>query len=67
MPCGAEVDAKNEGGMQCRVVGEERACTRREMETNVCTDRKHKKNQLYCLTELQQLKGGGEILRIFLG
>ena len=50
MPRGAEVDAKNEGGMQCRVVGEERTDTRREMETNVCTDRKHKKNQLYCLT-----------------
>lgn len=32
MPRGAEVDAKNEGGMQCRVVGEERACTRRGME-----------------------------------
>ena len=61
MPRGAEVDAKNEGGMECRVVGEERACTRREMETNVCTDRKHKKNQLYCLTELQQLLGGGEL------
>jgi hypothetical protein len=44
MPRGAEVDAKNEGGMQCRVVGEERTDTRREMETNVCTDRKHRKN-----------------------
>jgi hypothetical protein len=43
MPRGAEVDAKNEGEMKCRVVGEERACTRREMETNVCIDRKHKK------------------------
>ena len=61
------MDAKNEGGMQCRVVGEERADTRRVMETNVCIDRKHMKNQLYCLTELQQLKGGGEILWIFLG
>jgi len=67
MPCGAEVDAKNEGGMQCRVAGEERACTRREMETNVCNDRKHMKNQLYCLIELQQLMGGGEIFRKFLG
>jgi hypothetical protein len=62
MPRGAEVDAKNEDGMQCRVVGEERTDTRREMETNVCTDRKHMNNQLYCLTELQQLKGGGEFL-----
>jgi hypothetical protein len=25
------------------------------------------KNQLYCLIELQQLMGGGEILRIFWG
>ena len=40
---GAEVDAKNEGGMQWRVVGEERADTRRVMETNDCTDRKHMK------------------------
>ncbi len=62
MPRGAEVDAKNEGGMQCRDVGEERACTQREMETNVCTDRKHKKNQHYGLNELQQLMGGGEFL-----
>jgi len=43
MPRGAEVDAKNEGGMQCRVAGEERTDTRREMETNVCTDRKYMK------------------------
>ena len=60
MPRGDEVDAKNEGGMQCRVAGEERACNRREMETNVCTDRKLMKNQLYCQTELQPLMGGGE-------
>jgi len=45
--CVAEVDAKNEGGMQCRVVGEKRTDTPLEMETNVCTDRKHKKKQLY--------------------
>lgn len=44
MPRGAEVDAKNEGGMLCRVVGEERTDTRREMETNVCTDHKRMKN-----------------------
>ena len=64
---GAEVDVKNEGGMQWRVVGKERACTRHEMETNDCTDRKHMKNQFYCLPDCNNYRVAGKYCGCFWG